>query len=379
MKNFNVTGMSCAACSARVEKAVKSVQGVTSCTVNLLTNSMLVEGTAEDASIISSVVAAGYGASLKDDKNKVSNENNLKNPETVLLLKRFLISLIFLLFLMYLSMGQTMWNWPLPELLAKNHIAVGLLQLLLSAVVMVINQKFFINGFKGIIKKAPNMDTLIAMGSAAAFGYSTFSLLKMIFEIGAGHSGAEYMHNLYFESAAMILVLITLGKMLEAKAKGKTTSALKGLMELAPKTAIIIKDGKEITVPVEEVKKGDCFIVRPGASIPVDGVVLEGHSSVDESSLTGESIPVEKTVGDYVTSSAVNLSGYMRCEATAVGEDTTLAKIIKTVSDASATKAPIAKIADKVSGVFVPIVIGIALVTFLVWLIVGQSVGFLCW
>lgn len=376
MERFKVTGMSCAACSARVEKAVKSVQGVDSCTVNLLTNSMIVEGTAEASAVISAVISAGYGASLEADKNKPSKENNLKNPETVSLLKRFLISLIFLFLLMYLSMGHTMWHFPLPELLAKSYIAQGLLQLLLSAAVMVVNQKFFISGFKGLVKRAPNMDTLISLGSAAAFGYSTVSLFKMIFEIGAGHSGMEYLHNLYFESAAMILVLITLGKMLEANAKGKTTSALKGLMELAPKTAIIIKNEKETVVSAEEVKKGDIFIVKPGAAIPVDGIVLDGHSSVDESSLTGESIPIEKTVGDFVTSSTVNLSGFLRCEATAVGEDTTLSKIIKMVSDASATKAPIAKIADKVSGVFVPIVIGIAVITFIIWLIAGQSVGF---
>ena len=376
MKRYNVTGMSCAACSARVEKAVKSVQGVQSCAVNLLTNSMDVEGVADDSAIISAVTSAGYGASLLDDKTKQPKENNNKISNTVSYLKRFLVSLIFLCLLMYISMGHIMWNFPLPEVLAKNPIAMGLLQLLLSASVMIINQNFFINGFKGLVKKAPNMDTLIAMGSTAAFGYSTASLFKMIFEIGAGSSGMEYLHNLYFESAAMILVLITLGKMLEAKAKGKTTSALEGLMQLAPKTAIIIKNEKEIVVSVEDVKKGDIFIVKPGAAIPVDGVVLEGNSSVDESSLTGESLPVEKTVGDFVTSSTVNISGFMRCEATAVGEDTTLSKIIKMVSDASATKAPIAKIADKVSGIFVPVVIAVALITFFVWLIIGQSFGF---
>ena len=376
MKNFNVTGMSCAACSARVEKAVNAVEGVNSCSVNLLTNSMIVEGAAETSAIISAVVAAGYGASLKNNKKEQTSKISPQKSETVSLLKRFLISLFFLLLLMYLSMGHTMWGWPLPKTLAENHIAQGVLQLLLSLAVMVINQKFFINGFKGLVKKAPNMDTLISMGSAAAFGYSAFTLFKMIFETGAEVSGAKYLHQFYFESAAMILVLITLGKTLEAKAKGKTTNALKGLMELAPKTAIIISNEKEVVVPAESLKKGDVFILKPGAAIPVDGVVLEGHSSVNESSITGESIPVEKTVGASVTSATVNLSGFLRCEATAVGEETTLSKIIKMVSDASATKAPVAKIADKASGIFVPVVIGIALLTFLIWLLVGQSVGF---
>ena len=376
MKSFNVTGMSCAACSTRVEKAVNAVEGVKSCSVNLLTNSMLVEGTAETFEIISAVVAAGYGASLKDKGNDLPDQRKTSSSETTSFLKRFLFSLVFLLMLMYLSMGHTMWGFPLPYKLGNNYIAQGVLQLLLSVTVMVINQKFFINGFKGLVKRNPNMDTLISMGSAAAFGYSTFALFKMIFEIGEGGNGAKYMHRFYFEAAAMILVLITLGKMLESKAKGKTTSAIKGLMALAPETAIILKNEKEILVPVDKVKKGDIFIVKPGASIPVDGVVLEGNSSVNESGLTGESIPVEKTVGDSVSSATINLSGFLRCEAIAVGEDTTLFKIIKMVSDAAATKAPVAKIADKVSGIFVPVVIGIAIITFLIWMLLGENLGF---
>lgn len=376
MRNFDITGMNCAACSSRVEKAVKSVEGVTNCSVNLLTNSMIVEGTVENSKIISAVVEAGYGASLKGEDNKQSKEKSSQNHNTSSLLKRFLISLIFLLLLMYISMGHIMWNFPLPYRLAENYIAQGLLQFLLSATVMVINQQFFINGFKGLIKKAPNMDTLISMGSAAAFGYSTVSLFNMVFQIGSGENGAGYMPHFYFESAAMILVLITFGKMLESKAKGKTTSAIKSLMELVPETAIVLKDGKEILVSADELKKGDIFIVKPGSSIPADGVVIEGHSSVNESNFTGESIPVEKTVGASVTTSTINLSGFLCCEATAVGEDTTLSKIIKMVSDSTATKAPVAKIADRVSGVFVPIVICIAIITFLVWLFLGKTVGF---
>ena len=376
LKQFNVTGMSCAACSARVEKAVNAVAGVESCSVNLLTNSMGVTGTADDDAIIAAVVAAGYGATPNSKDKKPTDNKKLMDSQTPILFKRLIVSLIFLCLLMYLSMGHMMWDWPLPEALAHNHIAQGLLQLLLSSAVMVVNQSFFINGFKGLVKKAPNMDTLIAMGSTAAFVYSTYALFKMIFANGSGHSGAEYMHEFYFESAAMILALITLGKLLESKAKGKTTNALKGLMELAPKTAVTIENGKEKQVPIEEVKKGDVFIVKPGASIPVDGIVIDGLSSVNESALTGESIPAEKTVGDSVSSATVNGSGFLRCEAVAVGEDTTLSKIIKMVSDAAATKAPIAKVADKVSGIFVPTVIIIAFITAIVWLCVGQSFGF---
>lgn len=375
MKQFNVTGMSCAACSARVEKAVKSVSGVENCAVNLLTNSMRVEGTANTTDIINAVVAAGYGASLKGEEKKLNSDNNLTNNETPILLKRLIISSVFLIILMYVSMGHTMWNWPLPQSLSQNFIAQGLIQLLLSAVIMVINQKFFINGFKGLIHKAPNMDTLIAMGSAAAFGYSTYALFKMVLDTSGTHS-AHYLHEFYFESAAMILTLITLGKLLESISKGKTTNALKGLMKLAPQTAVVIREEKEIKIPAEDVKKGDVFVLRPGETVPVDGVVLEGFSSVNEASLTGESIPVDKSVGDTVSTSTINQSGFLKCEAVAVGEDTSLSKIIKMVSDAAATKAPIAKIADKVSGIFVPTVIVIALITIAVWLIVGQSFGF---
>ena len=373
MKQFNITGMSCAACSARVEKTVNALSGVESCAVNLLTNSMTVEGKATETEIINAVVAAGYGATLKGKSQPKTNETTVKDTETPLVLKRLVASIFFLLILMYISMGHMMWGFPLPKALAESHIAQGILQLLLSATVMVINQKFFINGFKGLVKKSPNMDTLIAIGSASAFGYSTYALLKMALEVG---ESASHMNDFYFESAAMILTLITLGKMLEAKAKGKTTNALKDLMDLAPKTAVIIKNEKEVTVPIEQVKKGDIFLVKPGENIPVDGIVLEGLSSVNESSLTGESIPVEKSVGSTVCSATVNGVGFLRCEATAVGEDTTLSKIIKMVSDASASKAPIAKIADKVSGVFVPVVIAIALITFIIWLVVGQTLGF---
>ena len=374
MKQFEVTGMSCAACSARVEKAVKSVEGVSDCFVNLLSNSMMVEGTASENDIISAVINAGYGASLKGEKPLGSN-TALNDNETKLLFKRFLASTIFLAVLMYISMGHMMWSFPLPSFLSKSHIAQGVLQFLLAATVMVINKSFFISGFKGLVKKSPNMNTLIAMGSASAFGYSTYALAKMFF--ADNHSVAlKYMHEFYFEAAAMILTLITLGKMLESKAKGKTTNAIKGLMELAPDTAIVIKDDKETTVSVSEVKKGDIFIVKPGAKIPVDGIVLDGESSVNESALTGESIPVQKFKGSAVSSATVNGSGFLRCEATAVGEDTTLSKIIKMVSDASATKAPIAKVADKVSAVFVPIIIIIAAITAAIWIIVGQPFGY---
>ena len=367
--------MSCAACSSRVEKAVAGVEGVTSCSVSLLTNSMGVEGTAADAAIIAAVEKAGYGASVKGEAQSKTNENEeiLKDKETPALKKRLIASLGFLAVLMYVSMGHMMWGFPLPAALANNHLALGLLQLLLAAVVMVINQKFFISGFKGLIHKSPNMDTLVALGSGASFVWSVYALFAMTADI---HKSAEYMHELYFESAAMILTLITVGKMLEARSKGKTTDALKSLMKLAPKTATIIKDGKEIEVPVSQVQKGSVFAVKAGESIPVDGVVIEGTAAVDESALTGESIPVDKAHGDAVSAATINKSGYIICEATRVGEDTTLSQIIKMVSDAAATKAPIAKIADKVSGVFVPIVIMIAVIATVVWLILGESFGF---
>lgn len=375
MKQFNISGMSCAACSSRVEKAVAGVEGVTSCSVSLLTNSMGVEGTAADAAIIAAVENAGYGASVKGEALNKTNENEeiLKDKETPALKKRLIASLGFLAALMYVSMGHMMWGFPLPAALANNHLALGLLQLLLAAVVMVINQKFFISGFKGLIHKSPNMDTLVALGSGASFVWSVYALFAMTADI---HESAEYMHELYFESAAMILTLITVGKMLEARSKGKTTDALKSLMKLAPKTATIIKDGKEIEVPVSQVQKGSVFAVKAGESIPVDGVVTEGTAAVDESALTGESIPVDKAHGDAVSAATINKSGYIICEATRVGEDTTLSQIIKMVSDAAATKAPIAKIADKVSGVFVPIVIMIAVIATVVWLILGESFGF---
>ena len=383
MEQYNVTGMSCAACSARVEKAVSKVEGVTACSVSLLTNSMGVEGTASSEAIIAAVEEAGYGASKKGREEKAAssalvNEDALKDRETPTLKRRLIASLGFLAVLMYISMGHTMWNWPLPDFLAGNHIAVGILQMLLSGIVMVINQKFFINGFKGLLHRAPNMDTLVALGSAASFGYSTYVLLAMTGAQLAGDTAAvmAHMHDLYFESAAMILALITVGKMLEARSKGKTTDALKSLMRLAPKTAVVIKNGAEVEIPVEQVKKGDIFVVRPGENIPVDGVIIEGESAVNEAALTGESIPVDKTAGDAVSAATVNNSGYLRCEASRVGEDTTLSQIIKMVSDAAATKAPIAKIADKVSGVFVPVVITIAVITLVGWLIAGESFGF---
>lgn len=376
MKQYNIKGMSCAACSARVEKAVSKVSGVTSCSVNLLTNSMSVEGSAADSDIIKAVKNAGYGASSIKNKEKAedtSTESPIRPMRT-----RFITSLVFLLILMYFSMGHMMWSFPLPKFYDGNHIAMGLTQLLLTVIIMVINQKFFISGYKSLIHGAPNMDTLVALGATAAFGYSTFALFAMTKAQVAGDMELveKYMMEFYFESAAMILTLITLGKMLEAYSKGKTTDALKGLMELAPKSANVIRDGKEVNVPVEEVVKGDIFIVRPGESIPVDGVVIDGHSAVNESSLTGESIPVDKEPDDKVSAATINQSGIITCKALRVGEDTALSKIIKMVSDASATKPHIARIADKVSGIFVPMVIAIAVVTIIVWLLIGKSAGF---
>lgn len=381
MEQYNVTGMSCAACSARVEKAVSGVKGVTSCSVSLLTNSMGVEGTASPDAVIKAVEKAGYGASLKGagaNPAKSSDADALEDHETPVLRRRLVASLGFLIVLMYFSMGHMMWNFPLPHFFDGNHVAMGLVQLLLTVAVMVINQKFFINGFKGLIHRSPNMDTLVALGSSAAFGYSTYALFAMTAAQVRGDMDAVmmYMDEFYFESAAMILALITVGKMLEAHSKGKTTNALKSLMQLAPKTAAVERDGKEITLPIEQVHKGDIFIVRPGEKVPVDGIVIEGSGALDESALTGESIPVDKAEGDSVSAATINKSGFLRCEASRVGEDTTLAQIIKMVSDAAATKAPIAKIADKVSGVFVPTVISIAVVTTIVWLLVGQTFGF---
>lgn len=385
MKQYKVTGMSCAACSARVEKAVNLVPGVTACSVSLLTNSMGVEGIAEPSTIIAAVEAAGYGASEKGteagDSVKTSmgaDDDFLKDTETPKIRRRLIASLIFLAPLMYLSMGHMMWNWPVPGFMEGNHVAMGLAQLLLTVVVMVINQKFFVSGFKGLIHGAPNMDTLVALGSGASFGYSTYALFAMTAaQVRNDMDGVMgYMHEFYFESAAMILALITVGKMLEARSKGKTTDALKGLMKLAPKTAVLVRNGTEVEVPISQVRKGDVFVVRPGEQIPVDGIVLEGSSAVNESALTGESIPVDKIAGDAVSAATLNQSGFIRCEAARVGEDTTLSQIIQMVSDAAATKAPIAKIADRVSGVFVPAVIGIAAVTILVWLLAGQSLGF---
>lgn len=381
MKQYNVTGMSCAACSTRVEKAVTKLEGVTACSVSLLTNSMGVEGEVAPETVIRAVEEAGYGASLKGAEKKQSvseQEEALKDRETPLLKKRLFSSIIFLIILMYISMGHMMWNWPLPVFFMDNHVAMGLLQLLLTVIIMVINQKFFISGFKSLFHKAPNMDTLVALGSSAAFVYSTYALFAMTDAQVKGDMDAvmHYMHEFYFESAAMILTLITVGKMLEAHAKGKTTDALKGLMQLAPKTAVILKDGKEQEVSIEQVKKGDLFVVRPGKNIPVDGIIVEGSSAINESALTGESIPVDKEKGDDIFAATINQSGFLTCEATKVGEDTTLSKIIQMVSDAAATKAPIAKVADKVSGVFVPVVILLALVTIAVWLLAGESVGF---
>ena len=384
MKQYTVTGMSCAACSSRVEKAVSKVPGVTACSVSLLTNSMGVEGDVPPETVIHAVEDAGYGASLKGQgaaaqaQSASEAEDALKDRETPVLKHRLIASLGFLAVLMYMSMGHMMWGWPLPHFMDGNHVAMGLLQLLLAGIIMVINQKFFISGFKGLLHRAPNMDTFVALGSGASFIYSTYALFAMTDAQLKGNDTAvmSYMHEFYFESAAMILALITVGKMLEARSKGKTTDALKGLMKLAPKTAVIIRDGVETKVPIEEVKKGDVFVVRPGENIPVDGVVLEGTSAVNEAALTGESIPVDKAQGDPVSAATVNQSGYLRCEATRVGEDTSLSQIIRMVSDAAATKAPIAKIADRVSGVFVPAVITIAVVTTIVWLLAGQTFGF---
>ena len=382
MVQYNVTGMSCAACSARVEKAVSKAPGVTSCAVSLLTNSMGVEGSASSAAIISAVQEAGYGASLKGAGNAAPSasdaEAQLEDHETPKLKRRLIWSLGFLIVLMYFSMGHMMWGWPLPAFYDGNHVAMGLTQLLLTVIIMVINQRFFISGYKSLWHRAPNMDTLVALGATAAFVYSTYALFAMTDAQVKGDSAAvmDYMMDFYFESAAMILTLITVGKMLEARSKGKTTDALKGLMKLAPKTATVIRDGAEVVIPVEQVRKDDVFAVRPGESIPVDGVVLEGSSAVNEAAITGESIPADKAPGDTVTAATVNQSGYLKCRATRVGEDTTLSQIIRMVSDAAATKAPIAKIADKVSGVFVPTVISIAAITTVVWLLLGRGVGF---
>ncbi len=384
MEQYNVTGMSCAACSARVEKAVKKVPGVDSCSVSLLTNSMGVEGKASSDAVIAAVVSAGYGASLKigesksDGSSYSESDELLKDKETPVLKKRLFYSLLFLIVLMYFSMGHTMWGWPLPGFLAGNYIAMGLVQLLFTIIIMVINQKFFISGVKSFLRGAPNMDTLVALGAGASFVYSVYALFAMTEAQLNGNSGLvmSYSHEFYFESAAMILTLITLGKMLEARSKGRTTDALKGLMKLAPKTANIIKDGKEITVSIDQIKKGDIFVVRPGENIPVDGIVIEGSSAVNESALTGESIPIDKVDGDSVSAATLNQSGFIKCEAVRVGEDTTLSQIIQMVSDAAATKAPIAKIADKVSGVFVPCVIIISVITIITWLFLGESSGF---
>ncbi len=376
---YNVTGMSCAACAARVEKAVNGVDGVTSCAVSLLTNSMGVEGTADSSAVIDAVKKAGYAASLKgEEKDTASQPDGLKDTETPRLIKRLIASAVFLIILMYFSMGHMMWGLPLPSFFDGNHVAMGLVQLLLSAVIMVINQKFFISGFKALIHRSPNMDTLVALGSSASFLWSVYALFQMTSAQTAGNPELvmKYMDEFYFESAAMILTLITVGKTLEARSKGKTTDALKSLMKLAPQTAVIIKDGEEKTVPISQVKKGDIFVVRPGESIPVDGIVLDGSSAVNESALTGESVPVDKAEGDEVSAATVNRSGFLKCRAERVGEDTALSKIIKTVSDAAATKAPIAKIADKVSGVFVPAVITIAVITTIVWLLIGREFPF---
>ena len=382
MEQYTVTGMSCAACSARVEKAVSHVSGVTSCSVSLLTNSMGVEGTADPQAVIAAVQAAGYGASLKgaaqESPDIAQQEDALADHETPVLKRRLIASLGFLIVLMYFSMGHMMWGWRLPAFFDDNHVAMGLVQMLLTIAVMVINQKFFINGFKSLFHGSPNMDTLVALGSTASFGYSTYALFAMTGAQVRGDMTAvmSYMHEFYFESAAMILALITVGKMLEARSKGKTTDALKSLMKLAPQTAVLIRGGQEVTVPIAQVRRGDIFVVRPGENIPVDGVILEGESAVNESALTGESIPVDKTVGDSVSAATSNQSGFLRCEATRVGEDTTLSQIIKMVSDAAATKAPIAKVADKVSGVFVPTVITLAVLTTAVWLLCGKPIGF---
>ena len=379
MEQYHVTGMNCAACSARVEKAVTKVKGVTSCSVSLLTNSMGVEGTAESSAVIEAVKAAGYGASLKNAKEENKEaETGLEDTQTPLLKKRLIASVVFLIVLMYFSMGYMMWGWPLPTWFTDNHVGMGLVQMILAAIIMVINQQFFISGFKALWHRSPNMDTLVAMGSMASFVWSVYALLAMTRAQTDGNAELvmEYMMEFYFESAAMILTLITVGKMLEARSKGKTTDALKSLISLAPKTAVVERDGKEVTVSVDEVQKGDIFVVRPGENIPVDGQVIEGNSAVNEAAITGESIPVDKAEGDMVRSATINQSGFLRCRATRVGEDTTLSQIIKLVEDASATKAPIAKVADKVSGVFVPVVITIAVITTLVWLLAGQNFAY---
>lgn len=380
MEQYDVTGMSCAACSARVEKAVSKVPGVTACSVSLLTNSMGVEGAVSAEDVIKAVEEAGYGASKKGaaKRQAASDEDLLKDRETPLLKKRLIASLLFLIVLMYFSMGHMMWGWPLPSYFADNHVAMGLLQMLLTIAIMVINQKFFISGFKSLWHRAPNMDTLVALGSTAAFVYSTYALFAMTDAQAAGdmEKVMSYMHEFYFESAAMILTLITVGKMLEARSKGRTTDALKNLMKLAPKTATLLRDGQEVQVSIEQVAQNDIFVVRPGENIPVDGIILEGNSAINESALTGESIPVDKVPGDTVSAATLNQSGFLRCQATRVGEDTTLSQIIQMVSDAAATKAPIAKVADRVSGVFVPTVIAIALVTTIIWLLVGQGIGY---
>ena len=379
MEQYSVTGMTCAACQARVEKVVSNVPGVTDVSVSLLTNSMGVEGTATSADIVAAVEKAGYHASVKGAQMESSQgAEALANTETPKLLKRLIISLIFLMPLMYLSMGHMMWNWPLPGFLNNNHVGMGLAQLLFTVIIMVINQRFFISGFTSLIHRAPNMDTLVAMGATAAFGYSTYALFAMTVAQTSGNDKLvmSYMHEFYFESAAMILTLITLGKTLEAYSKGKTTDALKSLMNLAPKMATVIRNEQEMLISADQVKKGDIFLVKPGESIPVDGIVLEGNSAIDEAALTGESIPVDKAVGDTVSAATINQSGFIKCEATRVGEDTTLSQIIKMVSDAAATKAPIAKIADKVSGIFVPAVITIAIITIIGWILAGESVGF---
>lgn len=384
MEQYSIIGMSCAACSSRVEKAVSKVDGVTACSVSLLTNSMGVEGTAKTSDIIKAVEEAGYGVSVKganadNEPVKMGDmEDSLKDRETPLMKKRLCASLLFLIVLMYFSMGHMMWGWPVPVFFAENHIAMGLLQLLLTVFIMVINQKFFINGFKSLLHRAPNMDALVALGAGAAFIYSTYALFAMTdAQVKGDMTGVmSYMHEFYFESAATILTLITVGKMLEAHSKGKTTDALKSLMQLSPKTAVVLRDGKELEVPASQVRKGDIFVVRPGENIPVDGVIVEGSSAVNESALTGESIPVDKTGGDGVYAATINQSGFLKCEATRVGEDTTLSQIIRMVSDAASTKAPIAKVADKVSGFFVPTVIGIAILTLAVWLLLGESIGF---
>lgn len=378
MDQYTVTGMSCAACSARVEKAVSNVPGVTSCSVNLLTNSMGVEGTSEPKTIIKAVKDAGYGAKLKGAEKSADSDDALADRETPLLKKRLIASVIFLVILMYFSMGHMMFGFPLPPQLNSNHVAMGLIQLLLTTVIMVINQRFFISGFKALWNKSPNMDTLVALGSAASFIWSVYALFAMTSAQTTGNHAdvMKYMDEFYFESAAMILTLITVGKMLEAKSKGRTTDALKSLMKLAPQSAVLLRDGKEVTVPIDEVKTGDIFVVRPGGSIPTDGIIIEGSSAINEAALTGESIPVDKAEGDSVSAATINQSGYIRCRATRVGADTTLSQIIKMVSDSAATKAPIAKIADKVSGVFVPIVISIAAVALAVWLILGQDISY---